>query len=348
MKIKKEGIILSPTRLGFENLSVLNPAIYQENGYVHVFYRAINKNHKSSIGYARLKGPLEVIERWKKPYMSPKYEYESHGLEDPRIIKIKGIFYMTYVVHDGKNALIAYSHGKDLFDLEKGGVISPQLTYNSVGHLFEQTKLDDKYYFFKSYYKDTVAPDVLLWDKDGFLFPDKIKNKFVFVHRILPDMQLTYFSRFEQLKDQGFWRKNIQNLSKYVILEGQEGFESRNIGGGAPPIKTKHGWLVIYHGVEPMNAGRIYHAGAALLDLKNPLKTIARLPHPLFSPTEKYETEGFVPNVVFPTGTAIFKGRLYIYYGAADRSIGVASVNFSQLMKELLKHKVKKAKKSFH
>lgn len=345
MKIKKEGIILNPTRLGFEDLSVLNPAVYQDGEYVHIFYRAIDKKHHSAIGYARLKGPLEVIERWKKPYLAPKYEYESHGIEDPRVVRIDDTFYMTYVVHDGKNALIAYSYGPDLFNLERGGVISPQITYNSVGHLFDHTKLDDKYYFFKSYYKDTVASDVLLWDKDGFLFPEKIRNKFVFVHRILPDMQLAYFNNFEQLKNQDFWRNNIKNLSKYVLLEGEEGFDSRNVGGGAPPVKTKHGWLIIYHGVEPMNKGRVYHAGAALLDLKNPLKVIARLPYPLFSPTEEYETKGFVPNVVFPTGTAFFGNRLYIYYGAGDKSIAVASVNFSQLMKELLKHKIKNSKK---
>jgi beta-1,2-mannobiose phosphorylase / 1,2-beta-oligomannan phosphorylase len=342
LQIKKEGIILKPTSRDFENQSVFNPGVYQDGQYVHVFYRAVNKKYISTLGYAKLKGPLEVVERWKKPFLKPKYKYEKNGLEDPRVVKIKDTFYMTYVVHDGKNALTAYSYGPDLFKLERGGIITPQISYNSVGKLFNYSKLDDQYYFYKSYYIDTIARDVLLWDKDGFLFPQKIKRKFALVHRILPDIQVIYFNNFAQLKDEKFWRENIKKLSKFVILEGVHGFESRNIGGGAPPIKTKAGWLLIYHGVTPLNKGRTYHAGAALLDLKDPTKVIARLPYPLFSPEEDFEHQGQVHNVVFPTGTAIFDDRLYIYYGAADTFVAVASVNLNSLIQELLKNKVEK------
>ena len=186
-----------------------------------------------------------------------------------------------------------------------------------------------------------VHRSVSLWDKDAFLFPEKIKGKYALVHRILPDIQVIYFSNFSQLKDRKFWQDNIKKLNKYVILEGKHGFESRNVGGGAPPIKTKLGWLLIYHGVEPMNKGRIYHAGAALLDLKNPTKIIARLPYPLFSPEKNWEIEGHVHNVVFPTGTAQFNGRLYIYYGASDKYVAVASLKLNELLKELLKYKAK-------
>jgi predicted GH43/DUF377 family glycosyl hydrolase len=136
LQIKKEGVILKPTSRDFESLSVFNPGIYQDGQYVHVFYRAVNKKHISTLGYAKLKGPLDVVERWKKPYLKPKYEYEKSGLEDPRVVKIKDTFYMTYVVHDGKNALTAYSYGQDLFKLTKGGIITPQISYNSVGKLF--------------------------------------------------------------------------------------------------------------------------------------------------------------------------------------------------------------------
>lgn len=340
LQIKKEGIILKPTSRAFENLSVFNPGVYQDGPIVHLFYRAINKNHISCLGYAKLKGPLTVAERWKVPYMSPQYRYEKNGIEDPRIVKIKDTFYMIYVVHDGKNALIAYSYGPDLFKLKKGGIISPQLSYNSAGNLFNYSKLDDKYYFFKSYYIDTVARNVKIWDKDGYLFPEKVKNKFALVHRILPDVQIAYFNNFHELKDQNFWKEYIKKLAKFVILEPEKGFESRNVGGGAPPIRTKAGWLFLYHGVEPLNKGRIYHAGAAILDLKDPTKVIARLPEPLFSPDEEWEHQGHVHNVVFPTGTSFFGDRLYIYYGAADSYIAVASVNFNSLMKEILKYKI--------
>ncbi len=121
--------------------------------------------------------------------------------------------------------------------------------------------------------------------------------------------------------------------------------ESSYIGSGCPPIETEHGWLLIYHGVEETNRGLIYSAcAAALLDLNNPAKVIARLPYPLFFPELEWELKGDVNNVVFPTGTALFDDTLYIYYGAADERIACASVNLSELVKELLTYTVKDEK----
>lgn len=342
IKIKKEGILLKPTNLKFEELSVFNPGILQEGNTVHVVYRAIDKSHKSSLGYARLEGPTKIVERWKTPFLYPKYKYEKMGIEDPRITKIDGIVYMTYVVHDGKNAMTAYMYGKDLFHLKKGGIISPQITYNKTAKLFGSTELKDDYYTFKSFYTDYVGDKVIVWDKDGFFFPEKIKNQYIFMHRILPDIQIAPAKHIYFLKTKEYWERNIKRLAKFVVLEPEEGWETRHVGGGAPPIKTKHGWLLIYHGVEPNNNGRIYHAGAALLNLKNPTKVIARLPKPFMSPSEKYESDGHVSNVVFPTGTAIFGDRLYIYYGTADSEIAVASVNLENFCKEILKYPVNK------
>ena len=153
--------------------------------------------------------------------------------------------------------------------------------------------------------------------------------------RVLPDMHLIFFKSFKQLKDRKFWKNYLKNLSKHVVLENKYWFESRNIGGGAPPIYTKEGWLVIFHTVEELNKARIYHASCALLNKKNPLKVIGRLEDPLFSPEEKWEKKGLVSNVVFPTGTAIFGKNLYIYYGAADKQIAAARVNLNQLLKKL-------------
>lgn len=161
------------------------------------------------------------------------------------------------------------------------------------------------------------------------------------MHRILPDMQLVYFKDFSQLKDEYFWLDYLMNLSKYVILEGAHGFEARHVGGGAPPVKTTRGWLMIYHGTEESNKRRIYSVGVALFSLDHPEKLIARLPYPLFAPVEDYEIHGHVNRVVFPTGTSIFKNRLYIYYGAADSRIAVVSVGLNNLLKELLKYKTK-------
>ena len=116
--------------------------------------------------------------------------------------------------------------------------------------------------------------------------------------------------------------------------------ESSYIGGGCPPIEIPEGWLMIYHSVCDTPKGYIYSVSVALLDLEDPQKEIARLPYPLFSPETDYELNGIVNKVCFPTGTAIFDDKLYIYYGAADKCIACVSVQLSELVKELLLYKI--------
>jgi predicted GH43/DUF377 family glycosyl hydrolase len=120
-----------------------------------------------------------------------------------------------------------------------------------------------------------------------------------------------------------------------VVLDPLYWYESRNVGGGCPPIKTKAGWLVIYHAVEDTPLGKIYHAAAALLDLNNPLKVIGRLKEPLFSPKTSWEKRGVVNNVVFPTGAIIKNRRLFIYYGGGDACIGSKSIGLNSLLTAL-------------
>lgn len=341
IRVKREGIILRPTRRIFENKSVYNPGIYQDDDQVHVMYRAQNKEMMSCFGYACLNGPLKVVKRWKRPLYTPQYSYESKGIEDPRITKLGDTFYVTYVAHDGLHALIAYMYGKSIFKLRRGGIISPTMMYRDAVKLFETQKLKDDYFFFASYYEKFAHKNVKVWEKDGLLFPERINGQYAMLHHINPDMQLVKFKDFSQLKKPAFWEKHLKNISRHVALEGRYGWEARHIGGGAPPLKTKKGWLLIYHGVEPRNKGRIYYAGAALQDLKNPTRTIARLPYPLFVPRRKNERHGLVHNVVFPTGTAVFGKHLYIYYGSADSYVSAASVNLDDLLKELMHFKVK-------
>jgi predicted GH43/DUF377 family glycosyl hydrolase len=112
--------------------------------------------------------------------------------------------------------------------------------------------------------------------------------------------------------------------------------ESKYIGGGCPPIETSQGWLLIYHGVKETEKGFVYSACAALLDLDNPSKEIARLPYALFSPEYEWELNGEVNNVVFPTGTAVFGDTLFIYYGAADERIACASLSITALVEKLI------------
>lgn len=337
-KIEKLGILLEPIDNNvFEQKAVLNPAVYQEGKTVHIFYRAVDKLFRSTIGYARLDGPTNIVERWDKPFMKRERQFEKRGVEDPRVTKIGDTFYMTYVAHDGKNAVTAYAQSKNILKLKKEGIITPLETYGEVGNILRSQNLKDRYFLFEAYYEDLSGEDVLLWAKDTILFPRKINNQYAMLIRILPDIQLIYFDNFEQLRSKAFWRKYIEELDNHVVLENRYWYESRNVGGGATPIEIPEGWLVIYHSVEERNSGRIYHASAALLDKKDPTKVIARLSRPLFSPDQEWEIKGDVDNVVFPTGTSQFGEDLYIYYGAADRVIAVARVPLRRLVRELLK-----------
>ncbi|MBU1178512.1 pesticidal protein Cry7Aa [Patescibacteria group bacterium] len=335
--VKKEGVILEATESEFENQAVLNPACVQEGKTIRMFYRAVGQGNHSSIGHCELAGPLKVVKRYQKPVLFPEFDYEKRGTEDPRIVFLDGIYYLFYVAYDGKNALGALATSQDLKKFEKRGIITPQISYDLAEEKFHEvkSKLKDRYFFFKSYYEDVVGKGVLLWEKDHFIFPQKIKGKFALIHRILPDIQIAYFNDFAELNTE-YWLNYLKKLSDYVVLESKYWFESRNIGGGCPPLETDKGWLLIYHAVEDSNSGKIYRAGAALLDKEDPGKVIGHLREPLFSPEEEWELKGDVDNVVFPTGTAQFGNRLYIYYGAADKRIAVASLDINELLAELL------------
>jgi predicted GH43/DUF377 family glycosyl hydrolase len=339
IEIRREGILLQATELEFENQAVLNPTIYQQGKYLHLFYRAVKQGNYSSIGYCKLDGPLNIIERKKEPLIYSEYDYENHGVEDPRIVFLEGIYYLFYTAYDGKNARVAYATSENLKEWNKHGLITPSIPYEEAKNFFKLSRLKSKYYLFVSYIKEITAPDVLLWEKDCFIFPKKINGKFALIHRILPDIQVIYFDNFGQLKDPKYWEGYLTKLGEYVIIEPQFGYESRNIGAGAPLIEIEEGWLLIYHAVEDSNAGQIYRASAVLLEKDPPFNVIGRLERPLFSPLEDYEKYGDIDDVVFPTGTAIYDDRLYIYYGAADKYVAVVSLVLKDLIKELIKSK---------
>jgi beta-1,2-mannobiose phosphorylase / 1,2-beta-oligomannan phosphorylase len=179
----------------------------------------------------------------------------------------------------------------------------------------------------------------LLWDKNLIFFPRKIDGKFCFLHRIKPDMQIVV--GVENLKDldTAFWQNYFTRFDEYIVLAPKYPHEVSYVGGGCPPIETDKGWLIIYHGVHDTVKGYVYSACAALLNIENPQIEIARLPYPLFTPEKIWELKGEVNNVCFPTGAIVDDGILYIYYGAADEHIAVASIQLNELLDELLLNK---------
>ena len=342
LQVKKDGILLEKTDHIFENEGVLNPAAIGEGDFVHLFYRAVGKGNHSSIGYCRLNGPLEVEYRMSEPLLVPEFEYESHGMEDPRIVKIEDLYYLTYTAYDGVNALGALAISKDLIHFEKKGIIVPKITYEDFNRLAEtKDVIDKKYYCFNQHNNiiEKIGLKMMMWDKDVVFFPRKINGKFCFLHRIRPEIQIVV--QLDSLEDlsKEYWQKYLINLKDNIVLEPNYNQGISYVGGGCPPIETEFGWLVIYHRVITSLEGYFYSACAALLDIDNPQIEVARLPYDLFKPEEIWELKGEVNNVCFPTGTAVFDGVLYIYYGAADVRIACASMSLSELLKELMLNK---------
>lgn len=341
--IKKEGVVLNKTSLVFEEAGVLNPAIMHEGNDIHMFYRAVRKGNYSSIGYCKLDSPLNIIERWDTPLLFPQLSHELQGVEDPRIVKIDGVYYLTYTAYDGINALGSLATSTDLRHFEKHGVLVPKVHFSHFFHLAQSKgNVNEKY--FRAHTQDVLLKKlqdnrILLWDKNVIFFPRRINKQLVFLHRIRPGIQIVFVNELPDLtKD--FWDDYFLHFQDHILMDSHYEHEASYIGGGCPPIETEDGWLLIYHGVHDTPTGYIYCACASLLDLENPGREIARLPYPLFHPEYDYELTGYVNNVCFPTGTVLIDNTLYIYYGAADEQIACASLNISELIAELKNHPV--------
>ncbi|GHV72310.1 glycosidase [Bacteroidia bacterium] len=340
--VKREGILLEKTNFAFENEGVMNPAVIAEGTTVHVFYRAVREGNHSTIGYCRLDGPLRVVQRNQSPLMYPEFDYESQGVEDPRIVKIDGTYYMTYTVYDGISAVGALALSEDLVHFRKQGIITSQFTYSQFEELALTNGLIDEKYF-RSYNKREALTNsgqkMYITDKNLIFFPRRINGKLYFFHRIKPDIQMVCIEKLEDLT-YDFWINYFLNFAEHIVFSARYDHESSYIGAGCPPIELPEGWLMIYHSVRDTPEGYVYTASAALLALDNPAVEIARLPYPLFSPETDYELNGVVNRVCFPTGTTVFDGILYIYYGAADKYVACASVPLKDLIQELLTYRV--------
>ncbi|MFX0013160.1 MAG: glycosidase [Promethearchaeota archaeon] len=216
-------------------------------------------------------------------------------------------------------------------DFEKYGVEDPRITY-----------LEDKYYItytavrtpvpkgdvdyhigiasttdFKSFERHgTIINEYR--NKDGVLFPQKINGQYVLIHRAPePHMWIAYS------KDLKNWTGHKQLFSPI-----KNSWQDLKVGAGAPPIFTEQGWLEFYHGVDKKFH---YSLGVLLLDLKDPSVIINRLEDPILTPEEDYEKLGDVPNVCFTCGVVEKDNKYFVYYGAADKCIGLATIEKTKL-----------------
>lgn len=311
-------LILKPSK-EWEARGTFNPAVVKTDS-IHLFYRAEDGEGTSRIGHALLNGEAK---KDGSPILQPTEEWERKGLEDPRITLLEGTYYMLYTAFDGKNARIAYATSADLQNWEKHGMISPNTQMNNAIRL-----APEKY---KTIWSQRSATDPIIRDKNAVLFPEKINGKFAMLHRLEPDIQLVLFDRFEQLTEE-FWENYLKELDQHIVMAPKQEWEVLKIGAGAPPIKVDGGWLLIYHGV---NKDHVYSAGAALLD--EDLQEISRMR--LFSPEKEWEVRGTTSTVVFPQG-AIKEGKnLRIFYGAADKTVGEAVLDFNEVINSLKSRK---------
>lgn len=304
MKLKKfEGNpILSPIKEhGWEAKMVFNPAVYYNDG-VHIVYRAMDREGISRFGYAFSKGGYGIDERLDHPIFVPEDNFECHGVEDPRITKIGDTLYMVYAGFDGVRAHVA------LATIQEEDFLNRNWKWERHGDIFPK-KLP-----FRG--KD---------DKDAFIFPEKVLDNWLLVHRVPPDIWFSYSQDLDRWIDHAV-----------VALPRPGLWDNMKIGGGGPPFKTEVGWIFIYHGVThtPGKAFGKYQLGVIITDLKNPEEVLYRSDEPILEPTEEYELarDASGPDVVFTCGQIVHDEKVLVYYGGGDTSIGVADAEISDFI----------------
>lgn len=257
--------------------------------------------------------------------LSPNDRF-TYGYEDARVTPIGKFNHLVATAYDGKTPQITLTLTKDFEQFDYQGVIGPR-------------DIDDKDAFFH--------PELIYVDE---------KPKLMLYHRVSEtgNIQYVLVDSIEELlgkSGEEFWRQEIPvdakgkitsttNLdSKTILRTIPKTWEGGKIGGGIPPIRTSNGWLFIYHAVD--NFG-VYRGGMALLDTLEPWKVISRSPVPILEPTLEFEIAGLVGNVVFPQGAILKQDCMepanpivYIYYGAADKYVGVAKFRLDDALSYL-------------
>ncbi|HEY2910990.1 MAG TPA: glycoside hydrolase family 130 protein, partial [Gemmataceae bacterium] len=227
----------------------------------------------------------------------PRGEVEEFGVEDPRITALDGRFYFTYVAVSRHGPATALASTLDFRTFERHGII--------------------------------FCPE----NKDVVLVPERIGGSYAAFHRPVCGGP---FSR------PAMWAARSPDLIHWgghmpLILPSHD-WQSGRVGAGPPPIRISEGWLAIYHGNRlPSRPGEVgaYSAGAMLLDADDPRRILKRTTEPFMRPEADFETTGFVPNVVFPTGLIQTGEKLSVYYGAADTVCAVAEFELKELLETM-------------
>lgn len=290
----------------WEDRLVFNPAAIELDGAVHILYRAMSTDNTSTIGYAKSEDGLNITERLDDPIYVPRDDYEMKkngencfsGCEDPRIVEIGDRLYMTYTAYNGADVprvAVTSISKKDFLNRDWNWSMPVLLTPKGID------------------------------DKDACILPRPIRGRYMIIHRVNSNVVYDFIDDLSFLND-------LVEKNSFLFGPRKGMWDGEKVGITSPPMETDDGWLLLYHGV---SKGSIYRVGAMLLDKKNPTIILSRTVDPIFEPQEDYEKVGDVPNVVFPCGSVIRDGKIYIYYGGADAVVGVATVDLETVMKTL-------------
>jgi predicted GH43/DUF377 family glycosyl hydrolase len=289
----------------WEKKATFNAGAIDLSGTPHLLYRAMGDDNTSVFGYAEMaKNGLSVKERSAEPVYVPRAEFEekrgdahgNSGCEDPRITKIGNTLYVGYTAYDGARAPRA------------------ALTSISVKDFLAQR------------WKRWALPQLItpdgIDDKDVCVLPAKVSGNYYIFHRVGGQICADFRDTLD------FGKARINRCIE--VMSPRPGhWDSKKVGVAGPPLLTKKGWLLIYHGISETAT---YRLGAALLDLKDPTHVIARTVDPILEPVEPYEREGQVPHVVFSSGMIVRGDSLVIYYGGADTVVACATVSLKRLL----------------
>ena len=317
----------------WEAKSVYNPAAIRIDGVTYIIYRTLGNDNISRLGFAWSKDGINIDGRLSHPIFIPDTEYELEetevlknrvrekgGCEDPRLTLIGDRIYMTYSAYsDVLQIAMASIKVKDFINIPNTTKYEIKKKWIKYGPLFSN-----------------------IYDRNAVLFPEKINGKYALLRRpIRGEIRNIAISFSEALEPP--WENDFVE----IIKARPKMWDSERVGAGAQVLKTKYGWLLIYHGVGINKGRRSYMIGAALLDLNDPTKVIYRSSKPIFVPEKDYEFYGWAPNVVFTNGI-VPKNKdsdqiindtdeLMMYYGGGDHVIGVASARLCDIipLKEL-------------
>ncbi len=283
----------------WECYNVFNAGVLYDRGLFHMCYRAQGLDWVSRIGYAVSVDGIHW-NRLQQPILTPADASDSRGVEDPRLVRLEGRYYMTYTAY-GQRYL---GEGEAT---HSGGGILPMVARSD--NLINWEKL---------------GPVVVGQDnKDHVLFPRRIGGRYALLQRPNRNIWIAYSD------DLRHWAAD----DMHWILGPRSGdpcaWDSVSVGGNGVPIETDHGWLVFYHGYDE---DRIYRQGLCLLDLEDPTRVIRRPHAPIFWPKELWELRGDVPNVVFSCANPVVAGTVYFYYGGADHVVGLATCSLDDAL----------------